>query len=80
MHQMTCLLTSYRNMLAKMIGSPFSQTAYAKHGSWLNMVEGFFGKMTKRMFRGIRVKSREELAECIYLYFSEVNEEPVVFH
>ena len=51
-----------------------------KHGSWLNMVECFFSKMTKQMLRGIRVKSKEELAERIYLYFSEVNEEPVVFH
>lgn len=51
-----------------------------KHGSWLNMVEGFFSKMTKQMLRGIRVKSKEELAERIYLYFMEVNEEPVVFH
>lgn len=51
-----------------------------KHGSWLNMVEGFFSKMTKQMLRGIRVKSKEELAERIYLYFNEVNEEPVVFH
>lgn len=51
-----------------------------KHGSWLNMVEGFFSKMTKQMLRGIRVKSTEELAERIYLYFDEVNAEPVVFH
>lgn len=51
-----------------------------KHGSWLNMVEGFFSKMTKQMFRGIRVNSKEELTERIYLYFDEVNEEPVVFH
>ena len=51
-----------------------------KHGSWLNMVEGFFSKMTKQMLRGIRVNSKEELAERIYLYFDEVNAEPVVFH
>lgn len=51
-----------------------------KHGSWLNMVEGFFSKMTKQMLRGIRVRSKEELTERIYLYFNEVNEEPVVFH
>lgn len=51
-----------------------------KHGSWLNMVEGFFSKMTKQMLRGIRVNSKEELAERIYLYFDEINEEPVVFH
>lgn len=51
-----------------------------KHGSWLNLVEGFFSKMTKQMLRGIRVKSKEELVERIYLYFDEVNAEPVVFH
>lgn len=51
-----------------------------KHGSWLNMVEGFFSKMTKQMLRGIRVKSKAELADRIYLYFREVNAEPVVFH
>lgn len=51
-----------------------------KHGSWLNMIEGFFSKMTKQMLRGIRVKSKKELMERIYLYFDEVNEEPVVFH
>ncbi len=51
-----------------------------KHGSWLNMVEGFFGKMTKQMLRGIRVKSKAELNDRIYLYFEEVNAEPVVFH
>lgn len=51
-----------------------------KHGSWLNMVEGFFSKMTKQMLRGIRVKSKAELTDRIYLYFQEVNAEPVVFH
>ena len=51
-----------------------------KHGSWLNMVEGFFSKMTKQMLRGIRVKSKAELADRIYLYFEEVNADPVVFH
>ena len=51
-----------------------------KHGSWLNMVEGFFSKMTKQMLRGIRVRSKQELADRIYRYFEEVNAEPVVFH
>lgn len=51
-----------------------------KHGSWLNMVEGFFSKMTRQMLKAIRVKTKEELAERIYKYFAEVNEEPVVFH
>lgn len=44
------------------------------------MVEGFFSKTTKQMLRGIRVKSKAELVDRIYLYFKEVNEEPIVFH
>lgn len=51
-----------------------------KHGSWLNMVEGFFSKMTRQMLRAIRVKTKDELASRIYQYFAEVNEELVVFH
>lgn len=51
-----------------------------KHGSWLNMIEGFFGKMTRQMLKGIRVQSKQELEERIYQYFDEVNETPVVFH
>ena len=44
------------------------------------MIESFFSKMTKQMLRGIRVKSKEELEQRIYLYFEEVNREPVVYH
>ncbi len=51
-----------------------------KHGSWLNMVEGFFSKMTRQMLKGIRVKSKEEFTNRIYNYFAEINEEPIVFH
>ena len=50
-----------------------------KHGSWLNLVEGFFSKMTRQMLRGIRVSSKDELKERIYRYFDEVNAEPVVY-
>ena len=51
-----------------------------KHGSWLNMVEGFFSKMSKQVLKGIRVKSKEELKERILKYFEEENLQPVVFH
>lgn len=44
------------------------------------MIESFFSKMTKQMLRGIRVKSKEELAKRIYLYFDEINQEPVVYY
>ena len=44
------------------------------------MIEGFFGKMTNQMLRGIRVRSKEELSDRIYKYFDEVNAAPVVHH
>ena len=50
-----------------------------KHGSWLNMIESFFSKMTRQMLKGIRVSSKDELAERIYQYFREINQDPVVF-
>jgi len=49
------------------------------HGSWLNLIESFFGKMAKTLLRGIRVKSRAELKTRIELYLREVNDEPVIF-
>lgn len=51
-----------------------------KHGSWLNMIEAFFSKMTRQMLRGIRVASKEELTRRIYIYFDEVNAIPIVYH
>lgn len=49
------------------------------HGSWLNMVEGFFSKMTRQMLTGIRVPSKEVLKERIYQYFDEINAVPVPY-
>ena len=51
-----------------------------KHGSWLNLVEGFFSKLTRQSLKGIRVKTKKELVSRIYKYFEEVNAEPVVYH
>jgi len=51
-----------------------------KHGSWLNLIESFFGKMTRQCLRGIRVDSKQELIDRIYLYCDEVNAQPVVYH
>ena len=50
------------------------------HGSWLNMVEGFFSKMTKQMLIGFRVASKDELEDRIYKYFNVINEVPVPYH
>lgn len=49
------------------------------HGSWLNLIESFFGKMAKTLLRGIRVESKQELKTRIEMYLREVNEDPVVF-
>ena len=51
-----------------------------KHGSWLNLIESFFSKLTRQSLKGIRVKTKEELEQRIYKYFEEVNSDPVVYH
>ena len=68
-----------RNYLATVPEGRFVFVFTPTHGSWLNLIESFFSKMTKQMLKGIRVKSKEELKERIYLYFEEVNREPVVY-
>ena len=50
-----------------------------KHGSWLNLVEMFFSKASRSFLRHIRVGSKKELAERIYLGIDEFNKHPVVF-
>ena len=50
-----------------------------KHGSWLNMIETLFSKMTRSMLRAIRVASKQELIDRIHLYFAELNMDPDVF-
>ena len=50
-----------------------------KHGSWLNMIESFFGKFARVCLKGIRVKTKEELVQRIYQYMDEVNSQPVVY-
>ena len=69
-----------KRFLATMPKDRFAFVFTPKHGSWLNMIEGFFGKMTKQMLRGIRVNSKQELVDRIYQYFDEINKEPVVYH
>jgi transposase len=49
------------------------------HGSWLNIIESLFAKMTKTFLRGIRVNSKDELKQRILKWIEELNESPVVF-
>ena len=60
-------------------GCRFEFVFTPKHGSWLNMVEGFFSKMTRQLLKGIRVNSKDELKERIIKYFDEENLKPIVF-
>ena len=69
-----------RNYLSTLPEGRFVFVFTPKHGFWLNLIESFFSKMTKQMLRGIRVQSKQELEDRIYLYFDEVNKEPVVYH
>lgn len=48
------------------------------HGSWLNIVETLFGKMTRTFLRHIRVQSWEELRDRILQGIAEINRAPVV--
>lgn len=50
-----------------------------KHGSWLNMIEIFFSKISRSFLRRIRVFTKNELVDRIYRGISQINEEPVVF-
>src|SRR6476660_948707 len=49
-----------------------------KHGSWLNLIEGFFSKMARSMLRHIRVASKDELKRRILAYLNDLNRDPVV--
>ncbi len=50
-----------------------------KHGSWLNIIECFFSKMSRSILRNIRVSSKEELKQRILRYFLDLNQDPKVF-
>ena len=50
-----------------------------KHGSWLNLIEVFFSKLSRSVLRHIRVNSKQELAQRIYQGIAEFNQEPLVF-
>ena len=56
----------------------FSVVFTLKHGSWLNLVEGFFSKMARSVLRRIRVVSKAELMQRILAYLDNINREPVV--
>jgi transposase len=64
--------------LANQPGGRFEFTFTPKHGSWLNLVEGFFSKLARSVLRHIRVGSKQELAERILAAIADINQQPVV--
>jgi transposase len=56
----------------------FEFTFTPKHGSWLNLVEGFFSKLARSVLRHIRVASKQELKDRIMAAMDEFNQHPVV--
>jgi transposase len=56
----------------------FEFTFTPKHGSWLNLIEGFFSKFARSVLRHIRVASKQELKERIMAGIDDVNRHPVI--
>jgi transposase len=67
-----------RAWLATRPSDRFEFTFTPKHGSWLNLVEGFFSKFARSVLRHIRVASKHELKERIMAGIKDVNRHPVI--
>jgi hypothetical protein len=64
--------------LAEQAAGRFGLTFTPKHGSWLNLVEGFFSKLDRSVLRHIRFASKHELKERIMAAMDDINQHPVV--
>lgn len=67
-----------KNWLDAQPDGRFSFVFTPKHGSWLNLIEGFFSKMARSVLRGIRVASKAELKQRILAYLEDLNRAPVI--
>jgi transposase len=67
-----------RAWLATQPAHRFQFTFTPKHGSWLNLVEGFFSKLARSVLRHIRVVSKQELKDRIMQAMDYFNRQPVV--
>jgi len=56
----------------------FEFTFTPVHGSWLNLIEGFFSKLARSVLRHIRVASKHELKERIMAAINDINQHPVI--
>ncbi|MGH7190932.1 MAG: IS630 family transposase [Acetobacteraceae bacterium] len=67
-----------RNWLAGQRAGRFAFVFTPVHGSWLNLVEGFFSKLARSVLRHIRVASKQELKDRIMAAIDLINQQPVV--
>ena len=67
-----------KTWLAQQPVGRFEFTFTPTHGSWLNLIEGFFSKLARSVLRHIRVASKQELKDRIMAAMDEFNRYPVV--
>jgi transposase len=67
-----------RGWLAEQPAGRFEFVFTPKHGSWLNLIEGFFSKLTRSVLRHIRVASKQELKDRLIAAVDHFNRHPVV--
>ena len=67
-----------RAFIAQQPAHRFAFTFTPTHGSWLNLIEGFFSKLARSVLRHIRVASKQELKERIIAAMDFFNQQPVV--
>jgi transposase len=67
-----------RSWLAAQPAGRFQFTFTPTHGSWLNLIEGFFSKLARSVLRHIRVSSKQELKDRLIAAIDHFNEEPIV--
>jgi transposase len=67
-----------RTWLAEQPAGRFEFTFTPTHGSWLNLVEGFFSKLARSVLRHIRVSSKQELKDRLVATVDFFNRDPVV--
>jgi transposase len=56
----------------------FEFTFTPKHGSWLNLVEGFFSKLARSVLRHMCVASKQQLADRIMAVIDHIDQHPLV--
>jgi transposase len=67
-----------RSWLATRPSGRFAFTFTPIHGSWLNLIEGFFSKFARSVLRHIRVASKQELSKRIMAGIEDVNRHRVI--